>query len=120
MINVKDQVYTALCTVFENVSDGYPKDWKQLPAVQYTEEENNVYEQSNDGEEKSYIRYRVDIWDEESTSAHAVNADKALSALGLRRSQCMDVDDPQSRYKHKQMRYEAVIDVHTEMTYNKK
>jgi hypothetical protein len=120
MINVKDQVYAALCTVFANVSDGYPKDWKAMPAVQYTEEENNVYEYSNCGEEKSYIRYRVDIWDEESTSGHAVNTDKAMAALGLKRVQCTDVDDPQSRYKHKMMRYEAVIDVETEMTYYKK
>lgn len=120
MINVKDQVYAALCAAFGNVSDGYPKDWTQLPAVQYSEEENNVYEYSNDGEEKSYIRYRVDIWDDASTSVHAVNADKVLSALGLKRVSCKDVDDPQSRYKHKQMRYEAVIDVTTQVTYNKR
>ena len=56
MKNVKDQVYAALDAVFENVTDQYPKDWAALPAVQYTEEDNKVYERT-DKEEKSYVRY---------------------------------------------------------------
>ena len=40
MINVKDQIYDALKGITENVSDGYPKSWAQLPAIQYTEEDN--------------------------------------------------------------------------------
>ena len=44
MINVKDQVYDAIKGITENVSDGYPKDWAQLPAIQYTEEDNSVVE----------------------------------------------------------------------------
>ena len=67
MKNVKDQVYAALDAVFENVTDQYPKDWAALPAVQYTEEDNKVYERT-DKEEKSYVRYRVDIWNNRSTS----------------------------------------------------
>lgn len=118
MINVKDQVYAALCRVIENVSDGYPEDWKKMPAVQYMEEDNKVYERTSEGEEKSYIRYRVDIWNEGSTSACACEVDRVLSELGLERTGCTDVDGPQSRYKHKTMRYEAIIDVRTGMTYS--
>lgn len=118
MINVKDQVYAALCSVLENVSDGYPQDWKKMPAVQYMEEDNKVYERTSEGEAKSYIRYRIDIWDEGSTSACACVVDKALSELGLERTLCTDVDEPQSRYRHKTMRYEAVIDIQTQMTYS--
>ena len=44
MINVKDQVYDAIKGISENVSDGYPKDWGILPAIQYTEEDNSVTE----------------------------------------------------------------------------
>ena len=44
MRNVKDQVFAALEKVFGNVTDQYPKDWADFPAVQYTEEENKVYE----------------------------------------------------------------------------
>lgn len=29
MKNVKDQVYAALCTVSENVSDAYPRSWAE-------------------------------------------------------------------------------------------
>ena len=60
MINVKDQVYAALLEKLNNVSDSYPKDWAVLPAVQYMEEDNKVYE-FTDKEEKSFCRYRVDI-----------------------------------------------------------
>ena len=46
MKNVKDQVYTALQKVSENASDVYPASWAVLPAIQFTEEENKVYELS--------------------------------------------------------------------------
>ena len=43
MKNVKDQVYAALCTVSENVSDAYPRSWAEGSTIQYTEEQNDVY-----------------------------------------------------------------------------
>lgn len=117
MVDVKDEVYQALSAVFENVSDTYPRDWGTLPAVQYAEEENKVVEYTDMKEQKAYVRYRLDLWDSRSTSAAAVKADKAVSALGLLRTQCMDIDDP-SGHKHKQMRYEMVIDVETRQVYH--
>lgn len=116
MKNVKDQVYAALDTVFENVSDQYPKDWADLPALQYVEEENRVHEHTGEGECKSYVRYRVDIWHNRSTSEAAMNVDKALSVLGLVRTACQDVPDP-SGLKHKLMRYEAIIDMENDFVY---
>ena len=50
MKNVKDQVYAALCTVSENVSDAYPRSWAEGSTIQYTEEQNDVYEASSDAE----------------------------------------------------------------------
>lgn len=116
MINVKDQVYRALCEVIENVSDNYPKDWKNLPAVQLTEEENNVYEYTKQ-EDKSYIRYRVDLWDLKSTSDYALKIDTAVAALGLRRIACQDANEPDMR--HKVLRYEGVVDNKTQNVYQK-
>lgn len=116
MKNVKDQVYAALNEVFENVTDQYPKDWAELPAIQYTEEENKVYEHTTEGECKSYVRYRIDIWHNKSTSQSALDVDKALSALGLVRTSCGDVPDP-SGLKHKMMRYEAIIDMESDRVY---
>lgn len=46
MKNVKDRVYAALCTVSENVSDAYPRSWAEGSTIQYTEEQNDVYEAS--------------------------------------------------------------------------
>lgn len=117
MINVKDQVYDAIKGITENVGDGYPKDWGKLPAIQYTEEDNSVAEWVDGRESKAHLLYRVDIWNNDSTSITTLEVDKAISALGLRRSACGDVTDP-SGMKHKVMRYEGIIDVDTEMVYN--
>ena len=117
MINVKDEVYAALCTVTENVTDSYPRDWEQDLAIQYMEEDNKVVEYTDMEEQKAYCRYRIDIWARKSTSITAVAVDKAIAAVGLKRTQCMDVEDP-SGLKHKQMRYEMVIDVKTKQVYH--
>lgn len=116
MKNVKDQISAALNEVFENVSDQYPKDWADLPVIQYTEEDNKVYEHTTRGETKSYVRYRIDIWNNRSTSQAALDVDKALSALGLVRTACQDAPDP-SGWKHKTMRYEAIIDMESDRVY---
>lgn len=116
MINVKDQVYKALCSACDNVSDVYPNDWENLPAVQYMEEANAVFTKTDGEENLSQVRYRIDIWDRGSTSLTALKIDEAVSALGLVRVECKDVEDP-SRHRHKQMRYEGIIDNETEVVY---
>lgn len=117
MINVKDEVYAALCTVTQNVTDFYPRDWEQDLAIQYMEEDNKVMEYTDMEEQKAYCRYRIDLWARKSTSVVAVAVDQAIAELGLKRIQCMDVEDP-SGLKHKQMRYEMVIDVKTKQVYH--
>ena len=110
MINVKDKVYAALCKAVNNVSDAYPSDWANLPAVQYMEEDNKVVEWTDDREQKSYVRYRIDIWDNVSTSSSAMAIDAQIAgSLGLERTFCQDVDDP-SHLKHKVIRYEAILE----------
>ena len=117
MLNVKDQVYAALLKVTENVTDAYPRDWEKELAIQYMEEDNRVVEFTDMEEQKAYCRYRIDIWANKSTSAYAVQVDAVLALLGLKRTMCMDVEDPSGR-KHKQMRYEMVIDVKTQRVYH--
>lgn len=116
MKNVKDQVSDALNSVYENVSDQYPKEWADLPAVQYVEEDNKVYERTDNQEDKSYVRYRIDIWNNRSTSEAALKVDEAISGLGLVRTACQDIADP-SGMKHKMMRYEGIIDMHSDYVY---
>ena len=120
MINVKDEVYAALTGMTDftgNISDSYPKDWATLPAIQYIEEQNAVYEWTDGAEQKATLAYRIDIWHNRSTSETALAIDAAVSALGLVRTSCADVEDP-SGLKHKVMRYEGIIDVTDEMVYH--
>lgn len=117
MINVKDEVYAALAGIFENVTDAYPRDWAELPVIQYTEEDNKVAEWTDDRETIAYCRYKIDIWNNKSTSAIAIEVDKAIASLGLKRTQCSDVEDP-SGLKHKVMRYEMYIDLSTEQVFH--
>ena len=83
MKNVKDEVFAALQAVCDNVSDVYPTSWVDLPAIQYTEEENRVYERTANKEDKASVRYRIDIWNSGSTSGMAQAVDAAIAALGL-------------------------------------
>lgn len=121
MINVKDKIYAAIAEQFDNVSDHYPDDFKVLPAIQYVEEENKVYEHTfgKDGfphEDKSQLRFKIDIWDDKSTSQTALKIDEIIASFGFVRTQCMD--NPSSRtYRHKIMRYEGIIDNKTEKVY---
>lgn len=115
MINVKDIVYEKLSEVCD-LSDSYPQSFSNKPAVQYSEEENSVNEWTDDKEVSSYIRYRIDIWDTQSTSQLAVDIDCIMATLGFKRTSCSDVPDP-SGLKHKQMRYEAIIDCNRKYIY---
>lgn len=116
MKNVKDEVYAALLKVTDNVSDAYPKDWAHFPTIQYVEENNSVEEWTDNREQKAHVRYRIDIWHNVSTSGPTLEVDKVIAALGLRRTACSDVPDP-SGLKHKQMRYEGIIDMDSDMVY---
>ena len=121
MKNIKDIVFEALKKVTDNVSDVYPKEWAEDVTIQLTEEDNSVYEYSSgaDGvcqEEKAQVRFRIDIWHRKSTSAAAVLVDGEMAAIGLKRTGCSDVPDP-SGMKHKQMRYEGIIDIFSDYVY---
>ena len=116
MKNVKDEIYKKLLEVTENVSDQYPKDWSNFPVIQYVEEDNSVYERTDNKEQKSKVRYRIDIWHNKSTSDIALAVDGAVSELGLVRTLCADVPDP-SGLKHKQMRYEGIISMDDDYVY---
>lgn len=114
MKNVKDQVYAALKKVTENVSDLYPKNWAESPVIMYTEEDNSVFERTGNKEDKAKVRYRIDIWHHINTSQTACEVDEVISELGLVRTGCSDVPDPSGMMKHKQMRYEGIIDMHSD------
>lgn len=116
MINVKSQVYNALLNVCENTTDAYPQQDPKFPFIYYSEEANNVYEWTDGKEQKSQLRYLIEIWAEASTSTLALAVDEEVAKLGLRRTSCTDIST-QPGYRCKQMRYEGIIDVNTEQVF---
>lgn len=116
MKSVKDEISKALLEVAENVTDSYPADWANMPAIQYTEDENRVEERTQNKEDKSYVRYVIDIWHNRSTTETTLAVDEKIAALGLVRTSCRDVADP-SGLKHKHMIYEGIIDMDSEIVY---
>lgn len=117
MINIKSIIYSELKRVADNVNDTYPSDWATFPIIQYIEEDNKSHTKTDDREQLSYVRYKIDIWNNRSTSDIAVAVDEVLSNLGIKRTQCLDSPDT-SKLKHKVMRYEGIIDVNTMRVYN--
>lgn len=116
MKNVKNEVYDALCKVSENVTDSYPSNWVDLPAIQYIEDENKVSERTDNKENMAYVRYIIDIWNNKSTTEAALAVDERVAELGLVRTSCKDVPDP-SGLKHKHMVYEGIIDMKSDIVY---
>ena len=62
------------------------------------------------------MRYKVDIFDKESTSNIAVEVDKVFNSLGLKRTMAQDMPDP-SNLRHKVMRFEGIYDPDTNIVY---
>lgn len=118
MINVKDEVYSALTSISADleVSDIYPTDWSHDYTVQYVEEDNSVYEVTDDVEQLSRLRYAIYAWSNSSLSQLALDIDTKLSAIGLKRTLCQDASDSSGR-RHKVMRYEGIIDCASEHVY---
>lgn len=116
MINIKPVIYKELQKVADNVTDTYPDDWENFPVVIFLEEQNKPGEWYDEKERKSNIRYKVDIFDKDSTSSLAVEIDKIFASLGLRRTDCQDVPDP-SHLRHKLMRFEGIVDPDSQLVY---
>lgn len=118
MINIKDKIVEQLEKVVDSLSDTYPQNFNDFPAVSYCEEENCVYEVTDEGEASSLIRIRIDIWSNKSTSSTAVAIDEVIARFGFKRISCSDIGEP-SGMKHKMMRYEAIVDTNKIFAYHK-
>lgn len=116
MINVKPIIYKELKNIAGNVSDTFPQEEANFPAIMYLEERNEPYEIVDDGESKSSIAYKVDIWDTKSTSNTAVEVDRVFSKLGLFRKSSIDIPEP-GGLRHKQMRFEGIVDLDNMLVY---
>lgn len=118
MINIKQEIYSKLKDVAENVTDAYPNDWKKFPVIVFLEDENKPYEITDNRESKSEISYTVHIWHNRSISDIAVNVDKAFTGVGFKRTMCQDVPDNE-QLRHKQMKFKGIVDNETMLVYHK-
>ncbi|HFI0647965.1 TPA: hypothetical protein ACGO32_001605 [Streptococcus suis] len=116
MINIKPIIYKKLSEVADNVTDTYPQDWENFPVIIYLEEENKPYEITDDTEQMSYLRYKVDIFHNDSTSDLAVAIDEIFASLGLKRTSSVDTPDP-THLRHKVMRFEGILDLNSRIVY---
>ncbi|MBY5015069.1 hypothetical protein K6V96_07045 [Streptococcus suis] len=116
MINIKPIIYKKLREVADNVTDTYPQDWENFPVIIYLEEENKPYDITDDTEQMSYLRYKVDIFHDDSTSDLAVEIDAIFASLGLKRTSSVDTPDP-THLRHKVMRFEGILDLNSRIVY---
>ena len=108
MINIKRLVMEELEKICPDATDSFPDDFTSETQIQYTEEENKAQDVSGNKVITSYVRYRIDIWNQKSTSDLACAVDEKMNGvLGLMRIGCSDNNKPGR--KHKIMRYEGVI-----------
>ncbi|MEF9840329.1 MAG: hypothetical protein RR791_05185 [Lachnospiraceae bacterium] len=119
MINIKPIIKKALDVVCNNVVDGYPSTWESFPIIAVEEENNVSHTITDDAEQIATIRYRIDIWTEnESASKLAIKAEEALFNLGLVRIGAQDAPELRQGMKHKILRFEGDVDVHTMHVYH--
>lgn len=109
MINIKTDVYKALCELGVNVVPEYPDTWEVFPSIVYVEENNYVLDNDIQLQPvREYIRYKIDIFNNKSTTNLAISINEKMSELGFSRIACMDVADP-NKIQHKLLRFEKYM-----------
>ena len=89
MINIKRLVMEELEKICPDATDSFPDDFTSETQIQYTEEENKAQDVSGNKVITSYVRYRIDIWNQKSTSDLACAVDEKMNGvLGLMRIGC--------------------------------
>lgn len=112
----KEKVAQALSTIDGvHVAASYSVAMKQFPSILYAEVVNVPL--SKGAEARTQLAYSIDIYSEKSTTELACAVDDALTRIGLKRGQCMDLDDP-SGLRHKNMKYTGVYDTNTQLIYH--
>ena len=113
MNNQKPIVYKKLMElkdekVVEDVCEEGKQDWSKLPCVTYMELGNEPSEYGDDEEYSSALAIKADAWGKSSseTSKVAMQVVKKMQELGYERTLYLDVNDINSKQKHKTMRFE--------------
>lgn len=116
MINYKPNIVKILNSISENVSETYPNEWASLPIIIYEEENNTPHTTTSNGEAMSLLRYRIEIYSNESTSLLKEQINASMTKVGFTRIFTTDTNDMSGR-RHSIMRYEGVIDLENKKIY---
>ena len=113
MINQKPIVYEKLSElkaekVVKQVCEEGSQDWSKLPCVTYMELDNSELDSADDEEYSSSLSIKADVWGKTSSevSKIAMQVVKKMKELEYRRTLYLDVNDLNSKQKHKTMRFE--------------
>lgn len=110
MINFKPEIVKILKKVDKNVVETFPSDWSKFPILVYEEENNTPHTIATEGECLTLLRYRIEIYSNNSTSEIKGKIDELMTKRGFTRIMSLDSNDLQGR-RHSVMRYEGVIDL---------
>lgn len=116
MINFKPELVGLLKSVSNNVVETFPNDWADLPVLVYEEENNTPHTVTTQGEAMTLLRYRIEIYSNESTSSLKTQINAKLTERGFTRVFSQDMNDINGR-RHTVLRYEGVVDLENNKIY---
>ena len=113
MINQKPIVYEKLKELqdeklVKDVCEEGKQDWSKIPCITYMELENTPADYGDDEEYLSALAIKADVWGTLSSevSKIAIQVVNKMKELGDERTLYLDVNDSNSKQKHKTMRFE--------------
>ncbi len=113
MINQKPIVYKKLSELqtegeAKQVCEEGSQDWSKLPCVTYFEIQNEPSDHGDDKEYSSALAIKADVWGKTSSevSKLAIQVVYKMQEIGYERTLYLDVVDPNSKQKHKTIRFE--------------
>lgn len=113
MINQKPTVFSKLNELVtekkvDQVCDEGSQDWSKATCVTYLELDNSEAENADDEEYSSSLAIKADAYAKSSSklSELSMYVVSKMKELGYRRTLYLDVPDPESKFRHKTMRFE--------------
>ena len=113
MINQKPIVYKKLKELqdegtVKDLCEESKQNWSKLPCVTYMELGNEPSDYGDDEEYLSALAIKADVWGTSSSevSQIAMQVVKKMKELDYERTLYLDVNDSNSKQKHKTMRFE--------------
>lgn len=113
MINQKPPVFQKLLELekekkAKQVCDEGNQDWSKLPCITYMELQNEPSSYGDDEEYSSALAIKADVWGKSSSevSKLSIQVVEKMRELGYQRTLFLDVNDLDSKTKHKTIRFE--------------